>query len=413
MASVGQVRALGLALQVIAGVSLGTVLVSAVRTYVYARGEGEIASDLLKYQLPSIASVVLQLGAGIALSYGSRTAALVAALVYALAETALFIWLAAAIDLQPGALAGQLVQLAWPVAVLIAVARAGGGEPRHRAEAGGPLVAAGVGAVLWLSLVSYDLVAIAPVARPGNVLHVATQLAVGLFALRAGWRLVGGKPGRAVGVYAIAAGVIAAALFALDVVWAIGSAAAVEESSPTMRIAIAAVTNVATLAAPLLLWAYARPTSASALRGAPEPAAAARPLAWLSLWFGIEIAARAAAMVAFLILPRDVIEIGGASNRTILWAVVAAACALAAADVAVFFAARRRAHRRAMWAALLGGALAASGLGVSWYLRNTVNGQLWSSLGWVLSLQTALLLVLAWLHRPSARQERGLADVFE
>jgi hypothetical protein len=393
-------RTLGIALQILAVLELQPLLVSGVRT-MFTVPE-DIRGEYLAIIGPVLLAALAQLAAGCALTYARRRWAITAVCAYAAITVGATIWLAIRMSLDGTALVALFARLIWPVAVA-ASAIGASAAPRERgrrsAEVGGVLAALGLASLLSGALVGLDLIRYAGAMGLGagvfEVARIAIDVLLGLLALRAGGRLVTGADRSGLGAYLVAASVLPSALIVIQVIAALSLGFG---TSVAGEVIVGAVWIAGALLLPLLLGTYARPGRALAARGAPDYAAAVGAPAWIVLWYAIELGAGTLAVSS---------ETSGAELIGLL--IVAPEIVLV---FVAFFACSRGLARAAMWTSAIAGGLMLVVIGVLWLVSGDVTGSRAASLGNPARL-AALLLVLAWLHRPSARDQRTVEDVFD
>lgn len=324
-------------------------------------------------------AVIAMLAAGYALAFGARRWATPAALGYLAAVVAAWRW----------------PDLVWPVAVLAAVwlGRRSYAKPAgRRAEAGGVLAVLGLTALLTMSLNGVALgVSATSTYRSGDLLAIwigilGIELVAAWLAIRAARRLISGapRPPLTALLLVMAAEVVAIAVASLfPPLLGDGSFRA---------IALLTLVFAIPLLTPLCLLAYARRAGPLDQPAAPDSAAAASAVAWLVLWHACTHVVGALRWHDASALAIDAVR--------------------AVAYLAVFAAWLRGNARATMWAAAIVGlaevALFVAGAIVLGDFAVHVFAGVTRAM-----LPCTPLLVLAWLHRPSARDERGVASVFE
>lgn len=415
------IRSLGLALQFIAITLLTRIAevareVDGLENLGLFHGTGGVA-----HWLPPIA----MFAAGCALAFGPRRCAVPTAIAYLLAEVAVLVWggsgafvprsLGALLEVRmwffTGSAAETALRLAWPAIVLAAVwtsRRSSSAAPSWRAEAGGVVAMLGLitlslvllnGVALALSISALENVALDGVMQIAAV-AIATYLAIAWLALGAGHRLITGAPRPPLTALLLVMAIASGALVVIGALPLINQFMIEVPFQQLMRIAIAAALPLLT---PICMGAYARRAGPLEQRLSPDRAAASGPVAWLVLWNTLSLLAQ--------------LFLGAyAGQPTAFWL----AFVTAAASLAAFAAWLRAARRSMMWTAAIGAATTALHFVITLPFETVFPNQRLLDLATHLVTQVPKfaaeivpLLLLAWLHRPSARRERGLDAAFE
>ena len=306
-------------------------------------------------------------------------------------------WLRIARDVAP--------LVAWPLVGALALRRTPllpVDPTRQRPEAGGVLIALGATVAGFAALALLGAVMMA-----GHVPTLALllgipgcfNLAIGLFAIRAGRELVNARQhGRSRFTTLLWLGVTGYPIVTIVMFVIIGSEHALSPGACVLSGLIEATARIAPL---LVIGAYLGPLPHHAVElGAPNPEAAAVGLRWTMLWLAVGLAA---------VLPEifDHRLDGETLGVGIGVIVMSVACAVTAGLT------ERSSPRRRMWVAIVPAVIAIGLLALTVLGAVSDGGMTPVPVLLVLVALATVPLTLARLDRPSMRGQRGLTSVFE